>query len=218
MSQQDTRRQLRGNPGIVSFRQFRDNEAWIQLGQESPLMNKKGLKRTIRWSHAYQLQMLLVITKNHNFWYLISTVHNLPHQWRQVAETPLRESKVLEEKKNSVAITKAEKSQYYNKKKIPFFCRCSYLLKLFKIVTQIGTFSCFLQPKCRAGSFKSSRIFPPDRPKISALRFQPWNSYRGFSVTVSGIVWNILITALTTAALTTILNTGLYQVSVYTPL
>jgi hypothetical protein len=38
------------------------------------------------------------------------------------------------------------------------------------------------------------------------------------SVTVSGIVWNILITALTTAALTTILNTGLYQVSIYTPL
>jgi hypothetical protein len=32
------------------------------------------------------------------------------------------------------------------------------------------------------------------------------------SVTVSDIVWNILITALTTAAL----NTGLYQVSVYT--
>ncbi len=36
------------------------------------------------------------------------------------------------------------------------------------------------------------------------------------SVTVSGIVWNILITPLTTAALTTILNTGLYQVSFYT--
>jgi hypothetical protein len=30
---------------------------------------------------------------------------------------------------------------------------------------------------------------------------------------VSGIVWNILITALTTAAFTTTLNTGLYQVS-----
>ncbi len=38
------------------------------------------------------------------------------------------------------------------------------------------------------------------------------------SVTVSGIVWNILITNLTTAALTNILNIGLYQVSVYTPL
>jgi hypothetical protein len=40
------------------------------------------------------------------------------------------------------------------------------------------------------------------------------------SVTVPGIIWkwNILITALTTPALTTILNTGLYQVSVYNPL
>ncbi len=43
MSPQDTGRQCWGNPGIVSLRQFRDNEAWIQLGQESPLMNKKGL-------------------------------------------------------------------------------------------------------------------------------------------------------------------------------
>ncbi len=45
MSPQDTGRQLWGNPGIVSLRQFRNNEAWIQLGQESPLMNKKGLIR-----------------------------------------------------------------------------------------------------------------------------------------------------------------------------
>jgi hypothetical protein len=37
-------------------------------------------------------------------------------------------------------------------------------------------------------------------------------------VTVSAIIWNILITALTTAALTTVLNTGLYQLSVYTRL
>ncbi len=43
MSPQDTGGQLWVNPGIVSLRQFRDNEAWIQLGQESPLMNKKGL-------------------------------------------------------------------------------------------------------------------------------------------------------------------------------
>ncbi len=35
MSPQDAKRQLWGNPGIVSLRQFRDNEAWIQLGQES---------------------------------------------------------------------------------------------------------------------------------------------------------------------------------------
>ncbi len=27
-----------------SLRQFKDNEAWIQLGQESPLMSKKGLR------------------------------------------------------------------------------------------------------------------------------------------------------------------------------
>jgi hypothetical protein len=47
MSPQDTRRQLWGNPDIVSLRQFRDNEAWIQLGQESPLMNKKGL--SFKW-------------------------------------------------------------------------------------------------------------------------------------------------------------------------
>jgi hypothetical protein len=33
-----------GNPGIVSLRQFRDNEALIQLGKESPLINKKGLR------------------------------------------------------------------------------------------------------------------------------------------------------------------------------
>jgi hypothetical protein len=33
------------NPGIVSWRQFRDNEPWIQQGQESPLMNIKGLMR-----------------------------------------------------------------------------------------------------------------------------------------------------------------------------
>jgi hypothetical protein len=39
----DTGRQLWGHPCIVSLRQFRDNVAWIQLGQESPLMNKKGL-------------------------------------------------------------------------------------------------------------------------------------------------------------------------------
>jgi hypothetical protein len=32
------------NPVIVSLRQFNDNEAWIQLGLESPLMNKKGLR------------------------------------------------------------------------------------------------------------------------------------------------------------------------------
>jgi hypothetical protein len=44
MSPQDTGSQLGGNPGIVSIRQFRDNEAGIQLGQESPLMNKKGLE------------------------------------------------------------------------------------------------------------------------------------------------------------------------------
>ncbi len=44
MSPQDSGRQLWGNPGIGSLRQFRDNEAWIQLWQESPLMNKKGLK------------------------------------------------------------------------------------------------------------------------------------------------------------------------------
>ncbi len=43
MSPQDTWRQVWGYPGIVSLRQFRDNEAWIPLGQESPLMNKKGL-------------------------------------------------------------------------------------------------------------------------------------------------------------------------------
>ncbi len=44
MSPLDARRQLWGNPGIVSLRQFRDNEALIQLGQESPLMSKKGLR------------------------------------------------------------------------------------------------------------------------------------------------------------------------------
>jgi hypothetical protein len=44
MSPQDTGRQLWGNPGIVSLRQFWDNDAWIQLGQESLLMNKKGLR------------------------------------------------------------------------------------------------------------------------------------------------------------------------------
>ncbi len=44
MSPQDTGRQLLGNPGIVSLRPFRDNEAQIQLGQESHLMNKKGIK------------------------------------------------------------------------------------------------------------------------------------------------------------------------------
>ncbi len=49
MSPQDTRRQLWGNSGIVSLRQFRDNEAWIQLGQVSPLMNKKGLRETTCW-------------------------------------------------------------------------------------------------------------------------------------------------------------------------
>jgi hypothetical protein len=43
LSPQDKGRQLWGNPSIVSLRKFRDNEAWIQLGQESPLMNKKGL-------------------------------------------------------------------------------------------------------------------------------------------------------------------------------
>ncbi len=43
MSPQDAKRQLWKNPGIVSLKQFRDNEAWIQLGQESPLVNKKGL-------------------------------------------------------------------------------------------------------------------------------------------------------------------------------
>ncbi len=32
------------NPEIVSLRKFRDVEVWLQLGQESPLMNKKGLK------------------------------------------------------------------------------------------------------------------------------------------------------------------------------
>ncbi len=30
----------------VPLRQFKENETWIQLGQESPLMNKKGLKRS----------------------------------------------------------------------------------------------------------------------------------------------------------------------------
>jgi hypothetical protein len=45
MSQQDPGRQLWGNPGLVSLRQLWDNEAWIQLGQESPLINKKGLKK-----------------------------------------------------------------------------------------------------------------------------------------------------------------------------
>jgi hypothetical protein len=44
MSPQDTGRKLQGNQGIVSLRQFRDNDAGIQLGQESPLMNYKGLK------------------------------------------------------------------------------------------------------------------------------------------------------------------------------
>jgi hypothetical protein len=44
MSPQDTGIQLLGNPGIVFLRQFRDNEARIQLGQESHLMNKKGIK------------------------------------------------------------------------------------------------------------------------------------------------------------------------------
>ncbi len=44
MSPQDKGRQLWGYPGIVSLRQFRDNEAWMQLGQESPLMNKTGSK------------------------------------------------------------------------------------------------------------------------------------------------------------------------------
>ncbi len=44
MSPQDTKRKLWGNPGIVSLRQFRDNEARIQLEQKSPLMNKKGLR------------------------------------------------------------------------------------------------------------------------------------------------------------------------------
>jgi hypothetical protein len=39
MSLHDTGRQLWGNLGIIRLRQFRDNEAWIQLGQESPLMN-----------------------------------------------------------------------------------------------------------------------------------------------------------------------------------
>ncbi len=31
----------------LPLRQFRDNETWIQLGQESPLMNKKGLNDSI---------------------------------------------------------------------------------------------------------------------------------------------------------------------------
>jgi hypothetical protein len=44
MSPQGTGRQLSGNAGIVSLRKFRDNEACIQLGQESPLMRKKGLR------------------------------------------------------------------------------------------------------------------------------------------------------------------------------
>ncbi len=55
MSPQDTGRQLWGNPGIVSLRQFRDNGAWIQLGQESPLMNKKGLTRNTRLIHYIKL-------------------------------------------------------------------------------------------------------------------------------------------------------------------
>ena len=50
MSPENTGRQLWGNPGIVSFGKFRDNEAWIQLGQESPLMNKKRLNGLSRIS------------------------------------------------------------------------------------------------------------------------------------------------------------------------
>jgi hypothetical protein len=45
MSPQDTGIQLWGTRyTVVSLKQFRENEAWIQLGQESPLMNKKGLR------------------------------------------------------------------------------------------------------------------------------------------------------------------------------
>ncbi len=52
MSTQDTGRQLWGNSGIVSLKQFRDNEAWIQLGQESPFMNKKGLRKADLLAYA----------------------------------------------------------------------------------------------------------------------------------------------------------------------
>ncbi len=47
MSPQDTGRQLWRNPDIVSCRQFRDIEVWIQLRQESPLMKKKGLMSSL---------------------------------------------------------------------------------------------------------------------------------------------------------------------------
>jgi hypothetical protein len=48
MSPQDTGRQLWGIPGIVGLRQFRDHEAWIQLEQEIPLINKKGSANVYR--------------------------------------------------------------------------------------------------------------------------------------------------------------------------
>ncbi len=45
--------QLQGNPGIVSWRQFWVNDVWTLLGQESPLMNKRGLKTSKNYSHRH---------------------------------------------------------------------------------------------------------------------------------------------------------------------
>ncbi len=57
MSLQDTGRQLYGNPGnpgIVSLRQFWVTNVWTLLGQESPLMNKKGLISSCSWIHSFR--------------------------------------------------------------------------------------------------------------------------------------------------------------------
>jgi hypothetical protein len=51
-------RGVANSPYRVSWRQFRDNEAWTQQGQESPLMNKKGLKNLM--SHICNLFWLLL--------------------------------------------------------------------------------------------------------------------------------------------------------------
>ncbi len=78
MSPQETGRRLKGNPRIVRLRQFWVNDGWTLRGQESPRMNKKGLRNSVEW-YPVQIsgKIVAILQAAWNIVWWHRSIHNL---------------------------------------------------------------------------------------------------------------------------------------------